>query len=255
MRDESGSLTDFKNGDRFLYCEPLPNSIPCQQEVCGFYCSVYHHGRDNAHVCKSCQVMCVSHKSGDSDCPARAEEGDVIVFSGCQHPLSNHFITLIHAFGEPQQFISIEHAFFSKMSQDLELHHLADKIRNAEHAGIVKRLRKEMERSDKTQWEDNNMNIMRGLLLGKTRTCERFHQCLLTYKDKILSESTFSKCWGTGLNKCITQATRPKFWPGHNLLGVLLMDLTEWLISGQNEDTMDFEHNVLDKTSPASDEE
>ena len=87
------------------------------------------------------------------------------------------------------------------MSLDLELHHLADKIRNTEHAGITKRLSKEMDRSDRTQWGDNNVNIMRDLLLGKTRTCERFHQCLLTYKDKILSESTFNKCWGTGLNK------------------------------------------------------
>ena len=110
MRDESGSFTYFKYGDRFLYCEPLPNSIPWQQKFCGFYCSVHHHGRDNAHVCKSCAR--VSYKSGDSDCPARAEEGDVIVFGGYQHPLSNHFVTLIHAFGEPEPFRSIEHAFF-----------------------------------------------------------------------------------------------------------------------------------------------
>ena len=43
--------------------------------------------------------------------------------------------------------------------------------------------------------------------------------------SKILAEFTFNIPWGTGLNKCITLSTTPKFWLGNNLLGVLLMDL------------------------------
>ena len=74
------------------------------------------------------------------------------------------------------------------------------------------------------------MNIMRDLLLEIARTCEWFHQCLLTYKDKIPAESTLNKRWGTGFNKWITQATISKFWTGNNLLVGLLMDLTEQLI-------------------------
>ena len=40
MRNEDGSLTSYRNGDRYLYCNPLPQSIPRQQRVCGFYCTV-----------------------------------------------------------------------------------------------------------------------------------------------------------------------------------------------------------------------
>ena len=147
MRDESGGLTEFKNGDRFLYCEPLPNSIPRQQKVCGFYCSVYHHGRDNARACKSCAR--VGHKSGDSECPVRVENGTILAFSGYQHPLSNHFMTPIDYSGAV--FKTVEHAFFWKMSSDMGLHHLAERIKNAEHAGIVKRLSKGINETERIE--------------------------------------------------------------------------------------------------------
>ena len=45
--------------------------------------------------------------------------------------------------------------------------------------------------------------------------------------------------WGTGLNKWVTEATKPDFWPGSNMLGAMLMDLTEELItSTSSEDVM-----------------
>ena len=240
MRDENGGLTEFKNGDRFFYCEPLPNSIPRQQKVCGFYCSVYHHGRDNARACKSCAR--VGHKSGDSECPARVDDGAILAFSGYQHPLSNHFMTPIDAFGAV--FKTVEHAFFWKMSSDMGLNHLAEKIKNSEHAGIVKRLSKEINETERIEWEESNLDIMKELLMEKALTCEQFKQCLLMNKDKVLAESTFNKRWGTGLTKWVTEATTPTFWPGNNLLGVLLMELTEELASAGHEGTMDVDYNA-----------
>ena len=85
-----------RNGDRHLYCDPLIQSIPGEQRVCGFYCTVFHHGRDNSRVCKSCTT--VGHKTGDPACPAFPEEGSILTFSGYQHVLSNCYMTNISAF-------------------------------------------------------------------------------------------------------------------------------------------------------------
>ena len=95
MRDESGALTAFKNGDRFVYCEPFNPPIPRQQKICDFHCLVFHHGKDN-NQCKSCNIL--GHRSGDPQCPARAADNTILAFSGYQHPLSNHFLTPIKAF-------------------------------------------------------------------------------------------------------------------------------------------------------------
>ena len=45
IRDEAGQFTNYKNGDRFLYCEPLPQPIPRQQRVGDHNCYVHHHGK------------------------------------------------------------------------------------------------------------------------------------------------------------------------------------------------------------------
>ena len=65
----------------------------------------------NNNQCKSCNTL--GHKSGDNlFCPAKAEQGTVLAFSGHQDPLSNHFPAPIIAFDEDEPFKSIEHAFF-----------------------------------------------------------------------------------------------------------------------------------------------
>lgn len=228
MRNEDGSLTSYRNGDRYLYCNPLPQSIPRQQRVCGFYCTVYHHGRDNGRECKSCTL--VGHKPGDPSCPALPEADSILAFSGYQHVLSNHYMTPICAFGMEEPFKSVEHAFFFKMATDMGYKDLADRIMNAEHAGVVKRLSKDMAEDERRTWEESNVSVMKQLLTEKARTCEHFKQCLIMSKDKVLAEATGNKHWGTGMNAWITERTKPNCWPGSNLMGLLLMDLTEELM-------------------------
>ncbi len=140
-------------------------------------------------------------------------------------------MTPIKAFGEEEPFKSIEHAFFWKMATDLGLHHLADRIKNAMHAGVVKRLSKEMDERERITWEDMHQNIMKELLQEKAKSCELFKQCILMNQDKILAESTFNKRWGTGLTKRLTELTKPQYWPGNNMLGVMLMELTTHSVS------------------------
>ena len=236
MRDEDGNLTRYKNGDRYMYCEPFKPPLPRQQNICGFQCLLYHHGVSNFQ-CRSCNT--VGHKSGDEICPAKTAPGTVLAFSGYLHPLSNHFMTPITAFGETVPFKSVEHAFFWRMTCDLGMHDLAARIRDADHAGIVKRLSKEVEESVRFEWESEHEGIMRELLVEKAKSCTPFRNCLLMNQDKVLAECTQNMRWGTGLSKWVTENTKGNFWPGDNLLGKMLMDIAEeqLLTFQQNTDT------------------
>jgi predicted NAD-dependent protein-ADP-ribosyltransferase YbiA (DUF1768 family) len=103
-----------------------------------FGCEVIHHGK--GLLCKSCNTAC--HKVGDGVCEARAEENSIYGFSGFQHPLSNHYPAPIKAFDLEEPFKSIEYAFYWKMANEMDEQDLAEKIRKADHAGIVKNLSK-----------------------------------------------------------------------------------------------------------------
>ena len=65
------------------------------------------------------------------------------------------------------------------------------------------------------------------------------YTCLMMYKDKLLAKGTMNKRSGTGLSKWVTSATKPKFWPGQNLMGVLLMKLTNEPLSSTDTSPMD----------------
>lgn len=236
MRDENGALTSYLNGDRYVYCVPFDPPIPRQQKVGDFHCSVIHHGKDNM-CCRSCNTQ--GHRAGDERCPALSEEGSILAFSGYQHPLSTHFATPILAFNQSEPFKSIEQAYWWKMASDIGNSKLAVKIRNAVHAGIVTNLIKDLDDEMKHTWEEENVHIMKQLLMIKAQSCEQFKECLIMNKDKILAASTQSRRWGTGMTKWITEHTKPSFWPGNNLLGVMLMDVSEELMIDDAETETD----------------
>ena len=224
--DENSSFTNFKNGDRFLYCEPLSQPIPRQQRVGNHNCYVFQHGKHTMQ-CKSCNQM--GHKAGDVTCPGRAKKESILPFRGYEDPLSNHFPATIEAFD--QDFRSVEYAFLWKMATDLEKHELAASIKAAPHAEVAKKLSKAMAEEDRETWEQGNMQVMRTLLQQKSNTCIQFRNKLLLNKDKILAEITLNKRWGTELPKFVTEVTVPTLWPGANHLGNLLMELSTQLTS------------------------
>ena len=115
-------------------------------------------------------------------------------------------------------------------------------------------LHKEMEEENRRAWEDDNFDVLRELLREKARACEQVYNCLMMYKDKLLAEGTVNKRWGTGLSKWVTSLTKPKFWPGQNLMGVLLMELTNELHSCTDTSPMDI-GNGSDLDGEDNDEE
>ena len=223
MRDESGGLTSYRNGDRFVYCEPFDPPIPVKQKVGAFPCLVFHHGKDT-RLCRSCNRT--GHKPGSDDCPNRAEPGTILAFSSFRHPLSNHYPSPLYLFDEAEPFPTVEHAMFWKMATDLGKHELAQQIKNARHAGIAKDLSKKMDETDRDQWENDHEDMISDILHTKARTCATFRRTLIDNRDKVLVECTSNQKWASGLPKHITEVTKPLYYPGKNMLGALLMDIS-----------------------------
>ena len=225
IRDEDGNLTGFKSGDRFLYVEAFDPPIPRHQEVGMFPCIVIHHGKMMA--CIACGQT--GHKVGDEQCAAKPVE-DIVAFKSFQHPLSNHFPCQLKIYD--LNFKSLEHAYFWRMASEMGKPELAEQIKNARHAGEAKRLSKEIAADEvRWQWEMNNTDTMQMLLDVKAEQCEQFKICLMENQGKLLAEATPSKFWATGLSPYITQHTAPQYWPGQNMLGALLMELSRKLIT------------------------
>ena len=242
IRDEQGSLTGYRNGDRFVYCEPFDPPIQVKQKVGNFQCLVFHHGKDH-RICKSCNQT--GHRPGDEKCLNRAEPGTILAFSSYQHPLSNHYPAPVKAFDEKEPFKSVEHALFWGMATDLGQPNLAKKIRNAKHAGVAKALSKQMDEEDRDKWEDDNLDNISTILHEKAKTCAPFRRCLLENRDKLLAECTSNLKWASGLPKNVTEITQPSAFPGKNLLGALLMDI-------QKADLLKYEQEAADSVASAA---
>ena len=229
IRDLGGGLTEFKNGDRYVYVKPFEPPIPQKQIVASFPCFVIHHGKTTK--CVSCETY--GHKVGDEICPAKPSE-EIYAFKGFRHPLSNHFPCKLSV--HESEFRSLEHAYFWRMASEFGKPDLAESIRNCDHAGNVKKMSKEIaDDEERWRWEKANPDVMSYLLEAKAKQCDVFKNCLLENKDKVLAEATKSIIWGTGLSPYVTIHTAPNYWPGKNWLGGMLTELTQKLLQ-QNAD-------------------
>ena len=219
IRDEDGQLTDFKSGERYVYVKSFDPPLARRQQVNEHPCIIIHHGKETQ--CIACGKT--GHKIGAADCPAKPKE-EIKAFRGYTSPLSNHFECNLYVYDE--DFISLEHAYFWRMATEFNKEDLAAKIKNSRHAGIAKSLSKEIASEEERQkWEEENIEVMERLLKAKAEQCEVFRIALLKHEQKTLAEATHSKLWGSGLSEYATTNTDPAFWPGRNMLGILLSQL------------------------------
>ena len=232
IRDSDGHLTRFKSGDCFLFVKPKSAPLPRKEKVCNFPCLIFHNGQDIN--CIACGER--GHKVGDPTCTAKPRPYEQILsFKSYVHPLSNHFPCQLNIY--EQVFRSAEHAYFWFMATDFGKPQLAEEIHKANHAGAAKRLSENIASDEaRWKWEEDNAQVMKDILCTKAKQCKEFYKCLMENKSNgiLLAEATPSKFWGTGLSLYITQNCSPGFWPRHNMLGALLMELSESL-SGSDE--------------------
>ena len=133
----------------------------------------------------------------------------------------------INMWGET--FQSSGHAFQWKKAMDVGKDMLAEDIRNAEHAGKVKRLSKAIPEDTTAEWEPQCLKIMQTIVDAKAGQVPGFRQGLLDTEQSYLAEATFDKFWANGLSSEDTEKIYPKYFPGQNKLGILLMDLRDLL--------------------------
>ena len=225
IRNEDGELTTYKSGDRYVFVEPFETPLLRQQEIGIFQCLVLHHGK-NGPPCKSCGVQ--GHTPGDDACKAKPED-KILAFKGYQHPLNNHYPCKLSVYD--MEFKSLEAAFFYRMVTEFDKTQLAEVIKGARHAGIVKRLSKDIaEDEERWKWEEDNTQVMIHLLNAKLDQCPEFRQCLTDNAGLVFAEATPSRIWGTGLSPYITERTSAEYWLGRNLLGSILTEMSQQLV-------------------------
>ncbi len=65
---------------------------------------------------------------------------------------------------------------------------------------------------------------MRELVHIKTLNVPEFKDALLETVGYTLAEATSHPLWASGLGPDMTEITKPEYWPGKNMMGVLLME-------------------------------
>jgi ribA/ribD-fused uncharacterized protein len=248
LRELDGGLTSFKSGDRYVYVKPYDVPLPKDLQVGTFPCMVIHHGKMSP--CIACSRT--GHKIGEDICIAKPTQ-EIYSFKGFNHPLSNHFPCDLEIY--ETRFSSIEHAFLWRMATEMGKPELARKIKDSAHAGIAKKLSNELDDEARYNWESNNMDTMKELLAEKVKQCQRFKNCLVENCSKTLAEASGAmgnNFWTTGLSPYASQNTDPSFWPGKNMMGALLMELTQKIMQETDSPT-DMASNVqteINQTAP-----
>lgn len=222
-RDPDGRLTDYKNGDRYCYAQaPIQPKLQRLARIAGIHCRMFHNGQFS-NDCKACNQP--GHKIGDISCPALNNEDNITTFRSYNMVLSNMHASTITVFGE--DFKSVEHAYQWKKALDIGAKTMADKIKNAQHAGVAKQLSKDLPKEQVDQWaETKSEEIMTALIRHKSRQVPAFKAALLD-TNPVIAEATYDKVWGTGLSPEHTKCTKPEYWPGGNLLGAIMQEIRQ----------------------------
>lgn len=218
-RDPDGKLTGYKNGNRYVYCAGPMQPLPRDVHIAGIRCRIYHKSQFG-DKCRACDNA--GHRPGDDKCPAMNKEDNITCFRGHLFPLSNFYPCAIKAYGK--RFKSLEHAYQWHRASSLGYGDLAERIMASSHAGEAKKLSKEI--AEKDDDKEANISSMKHLVHIKAQQVALFKDVLLDSKD-FIAEATTDLFWGCGLKPDIAKITIPRYWPGTNMLGVLLMEVRD----------------------------
>ena len=226
IRDSNGDLTNFKNGDRFVFVKtPVWPLLPRVAHIADIHCEVYHDGQFKLH-CSVCNVA--GHRDGDADCQARNQGPKIIPFRSQNSIFSNFYMCELSVFGKT--FQSAEHAYQWKKAIHADMKPLAEKIRQAPHAGKGKRYSKEIPDEITEEWESKNIDIMHEIISAKASQVSEFKTVLIESDGYYLAEVTYDKLWANGLSPTSTERIDPKYFPGLNNLGIILMEVRDTLV-------------------------
>ena len=225
-RDNNGKLTDYKNGDRYMYAEGhIKNALNRNAYIAHRKCRIFHNGQFSVD-CKACHQA--GHKAGNPACPAMNTEIEMTCFATHHVVLSNTYHNKISAYG--QTFKSVQHAWLWKRAYDNKQLDLAQRIKDAEHAGLATRLSHEIKDNKDI---DNDTSSMKHILTLRAKQCTEY-QAALSNSATVMAAAITDKFWGTGLSAQATTRTKPEYWPGNNMLGKIMADIRDELITRQH---------------------
>ncbi|XP_062569142.1 uncharacterized protein LOC134231225 [Saccostrea cucullata] len=247
----TNKMTNVLNGNRFLYIEPLEQNkaLPRFSYCAGLRCKIFHRGQnfekppitctncwETGHSFKLCQnnprcSACkdAGHKPGSDLCPQYIEDNskEVEAFDGQENVISNFFACDLKVFGET--FNSAEQAF--QVTKAVRAGDLmaAEKIRAAKSALECKQIGKSVQASG--SWQQDAPKIMEEIVLEKVKQVSEMKKRIIQIytNEKIFAHSVYDQYWGTGLNSTQTLHTKPKAWPGQNVMGKILQHVAESL--------------------------
>ncbi len=250
-RDEEGKLTSLLNGDRFVWVDPdklkrpLPrnaqcgiwkcrlfhkNQFPNSQKECYKCFSVEHLGRNcpNQWCCKVCKEP--GHKPGSIDCPHFKMNWYMRPFGGKGDPMSNHFECEFEFNHVPA--LTAENHWFCHKALINGQKELSDMCLHASDGKEAKYLSHSILCVD--NWDDSvqGYELMKNIVRAKFTHVKQARDELYIswYEGEHIVEAVPSGrdlLWGSSMNREGTLQTDPKYWPGKNKLGQILMELAK----------------------------
>lgn len=183
----------------------------------------------------------MGHKSKSDNCQAYDPDCGVVAFRSHEHPLSNFYPCKISY--RDEDYASLEHAFQVTKAISLGDLEIAENIKAAPNAFFAKKISKQLDKYDTTKWESTNVSIMEELIRIKADTVPEFRDSIIESSSFILAEATSNLFWASGLNPQLPEVTKPKYWPGRNTLGTIIMkvrlDLAKKNVSKCSSEVLD----------------
>ncbi len=143
-------------------------------------------------------------------------DSNVRIVKGHDDPLSN-FYPFDFTY-EGVKFKSAEHAYLYSRATSQENAVLASRIHVSKNAFEAKQLSKQLKSSPN---KDDDVDLMRTILLAKLHNCFTFRQSLRNSTGKRLAHSTYPSdtFWGTGLHFMDVRGANGKSFPGKTVWG------------------------------------
>ena len=244
-RDRSGALTEFLNGDRYVYLNKdhtLAHPLP-RFSVCGsFNCRLFHEGQPAA-FCTNCQseghtkrfctkpkvclaCKCPGHAEGDAVCECY-EENSCTLFGGSNDPLSNFHQSSFEYSGIVVP--SAEHAYQYRKAMMNGKPDIAKQILDTKTPWEAKKLARDIKCDSK--WEKENVKVMVDIITAKFEHVPEARDALLASSETIAEAVPGQFFWGTGMSKDASHFTSPSAWPGENHLGKILMKVRDGMMA------------------------
>ena len=226
IRDPDGSLTSFRNGDRFLYVEsPVTPPLPVTTVIGDRPIRIHHMSQSLIKLCVVCNKN--GHTAGSSQCEhfVDTNQSDILTH---KHILNPAYSQTMRADGI--SFPSMEQAFLytctCRMALDVHSQDLADEIRLSRHAGMARTLCDPIPMVDRMEWYNRyGLDTMVFLLELKCDQSNQFMQSLLDSGHSDIAIPSRDNWWGTGLSIYASGHILSTNWPGLNVVGSAIMQV------------------------------